>query len=62
MTCSNCKQEFGEIAGYHVSRLNIQWDFCGRICLVEGMTPEVNRAIVLKQWVPTEEENERMMQ
>lgn len=34
--------------------------FCSRICLVEGIAPEVTKAIVVRQWVPTPEEERRM--
>jgi len=62
MTCHHCHKSFGEIAGYTVSHLDNQYYFCSRICLVEFIAPEVNSAVVVKQWVPTEDEVERMIQ
>lgn len=62
MICHNCKKEFGEIAGYQVVHHAVTWNFCGRICLTEWIAPELKQVAVVKQWVPTEEENERMGQ
>jgi len=36
--------------------------FCSRIHLVEFVAPELKQAVVVKQWVPTPEEVERMRQ
>lgn len=36
--------------------------FCSRRCLVEFIAPELSKAIAVKQWMPTEEEIERMRQ
>lgn len=62
MICHNCKSEFGEIAGYRVTRLADVWDFCGRRCLIDHLGSEVKKAIVVGQWVPTPDEEERMGQ
>lgn len=60
MTCFNCGKEFGEIDGYRIIHLDKSWTFCGRLCLAESMLPEISRAIVPRQWIPTKEEEERM--
>lgn len=62
MKCHKCKIEFGEIAGYKLSRLDEEWLFCGRLCLVEWIAPEMKKVCVPKQWIPTPEEEERMVQ
>jgi hypothetical protein len=36
--------------------------FCSRVCLIDGLVPEIKKAIVPRQWIPTPEEEERMMQ
>jgi len=62
MTCHTCKREFGEIAGYVVSHLDNHYTFCGRICLTEWAAPEIKKSVVVRQWVPTPEEEARMTQ
>lgn len=36
--------------------------YCSRACLVADVAPELKKAIVVNQWVPTPEEEERMRQ
>jgi len=36
--------------------------FCSRQCLIEFMAPELKQAVVVKQWIPTPEDEERMHQ
>lgn len=62
MICEVCKKEFGQIDGYKVIRLNSEWMFCGRLCLTEWIAPEIKKACVVRQWIPTEEEEDRMRQ
>lgn len=62
MKCCVCGTEFGQVAGYRLIRLNVEWDFCGRICLTEWIAPEIKKAIVPSQWIPTEDEIQRMSQ
>ena len=62
MTCHNCKKDFGEIAGYTVIHLDCAWHFCGRLCMTEWSGPELKKAVVPRQWIPTVEDEERMRQ
>lgn len=62
MTCSNCKNEIVEMPHYIVLYNANEWHFCGRICMTEAMCPELKKAVVPCQWIPTEEEKERMTQ
>lgn len=62
MTCFKCKKEFGEIDGYKVIHLDVIWTFCGRLCLTEWIAPEISKVCVVRQWIPTSEEEERMRQ
>lgn len=45
---------------YRLSQGNSWNEFCSRTCLVEHIAPELNKAVAVKQWVPTEEEEARM--
>lgn len=62
MTCNNCKIEIYALPHYRVIRNEQEWVFCGRMCLIETMAPEIRKVVVPNQWVPTEEETERMSQ
>ena len=62
MKCCVCGSEFGQLAGYKLIRLNVEWDFCGRLCLTDWVAPELKKAVVFRQWIPTAEEEERMRQ
>lgn len=58
--CSKCGKSPDGTAWYHLIRYTNHHHFCSRRCLVEFIAPEISKGIVVKQWVPTEEENERM--
>jgi hypothetical protein len=62
MTCSQCQTEIVELPSYEVRYNSTAWNFCSRVCLVEYIAPELNKAVVPRQWIPTEEEEERMSQ
>jgi hypothetical protein len=68
MNCSYCKGPlrseryrltFGDEVSYNVERSG---HFCSRLCVVRFIAPELSEAVVVKQWVPTPEEEERMRQ
>jgi hypothetical protein len=58
--CSKCGKSPDETAWYHLSLNNDNHQFCSRRCLVEFIAPEVSTAIVVKHWIPNEEEVRRM--
>lgn len=66
MTCRKCQKESGgdmlPTYWFRLSQGNNWSEFCSRTCLVEHIAPELSRAVAVKQWVPTEEEKERMSQ
>lgn len=66
MTCFNCYSTVdAKIIPKGWLRLEDgteQWLFCGRICLIEWVAPNIKKAVAIKQWVPTDEEKERMTQ
>jgi len=62
MNCDKCGKPSDELPWYLVSYNNTRWAFCSRICLVEFIAPELSKGVVVKQWVPTEEEEWRMGQ
>jgi len=63
MICDKCGTEIKEVC-FHlevdVSGDAIKTDFCSRACLIEFTAPELKQAVVVRQWVPTEEETARM--
>jgi len=58
--CSNCGCQPDGMYWYQVRRNDECTHFCSRRCLVEFIAPEVSKAIVIKHWVPTEEDVRRM--
>lgn len=60
--CSKCKKSPDGTPWYHLHLNNDNYQFCSRLCLVEFIAPELNKAVAVKQWVPTDEEKERMSQ
>lgn len=62
MNCDKCGCAYNETLWYHLARGIETHHFCSRICLVEFIAPELSKAVAVKQWVPTEEETERMSQ
>jgi hypothetical protein len=62
MKCAKCGNEFGDVAGYQLIRLAVTWNFCGRLCLIEHLAPELKKVCVPEQWIPTPDEEERMRQ
>lgn len=62
--CAKCGAVVEEGTSFKVAvtNRNQEWHLCSRICLVEWIAPEVTKAIVVRQWVPTAEEEERMKQ
>ena len=60
--CSKCGKPPDGTPWHHLYHNNENRQFCSRLCLVEFIAPEVAKAIVVKQWVPTPEEEERMRQ
>lgn len=62
MNCDKCGKPSDELPWYHVSYNDTRQAFCSRRCLVEFIAPEISKAIAVKQWVSTLEEEERMSQ
>lgn len=62
MKCSKCGAVHDGAPWFHVAHRDKVWNFCSRLCLVDGMGPELNQAVSVKQWIPTAEEEERMAQ
>lgn len=65
MKCDKCHKEI-EGRVFHVEIGDAvaysEHNFCSRLCLIDGMAPELNQAVSVKQWIPTPEEEERMRQ
>lgn len=51
MNCDKCGKPSDDLPWYHVSYNNTRYDYCSRRCLIEGMAPEVTKAIVVTQWI-----------
>lgn len=66
ITCTKCQKvsetEMHPMFWFRVLRNGSITRFCSRRCLVEYLFPELGKAIVPAQWVPNEDENERMSQ
>lgn len=66
MICHHCNQESGgdmlPMFWYRLSQADWSKSFCSRTCLVEDIAPELNKAVAVRQWVPTEEDKARMSQ
>lgn len=64
--CHKCKKESGgdmlPTLWYRLSQGDYGNYFCSRPCIVEYLAPELNKAVTVRQWVPTEEDKERMSQ
>lgn len=58
--CSKCGCAPDGTPWYVLTRNNEQNRFCSRVCLVEFVAPELNKVAVVKQWIPTPEEERRM--
>lgn len=39
-----------------------RWLFCSRVCVIEWLAPDIKKVVAVRQWVPTQEEEERMRQ
>jgi hypothetical protein len=59
-SCSKCGKSPDGLPWYHLSLNNSNHQFCSRACLVEFIAPELKKAVVVNQWVPTPEEERRM--
>lgn len=60
--CSKCKKPTEAVPWYHLDFGNARHHFCSRICLVEFIAPELSKVAVVKQWIPTPKDEERMRQ
>lgn len=65
MNCDKCggseDSQIGVGLWYHLTLPSGQiTHFCSRRCLTEFIAPELTKAVVVKQWVPNEEEIRRM--
>lgn len=60
--CSKCGKATEPVPWYHLSFGNDRHRFCSRICLVEFIAPELSKVAVVRQWIPTPEEEARMSQ
>lgn len=58
--CAICKADTSR--GYMLSSVPEDYTlhFCSRVHLVEYIAPELNKAVSVKQWVPTDDEAARM--
>jgi hypothetical protein len=45
---------------WHILHGSAEFSFCSRRCMVEFVAPELAQAVVVKQWVPTPEDEKRM--
>jgi len=60
INCAKCgKVEMGD-NWYRLADRRTDNFFCSRVCLVEFIAPELKQVAVIKQWVPTPEEEKRM--
>jgi hypothetical protein len=64
-TCRKCGKTpettpLFDVAWYHVAYGGLEHHYCSRVCLVEFIAPELKQVAVIKQWVPTPEEEKRM--
>ncbi len=57
MICSQCGGEFEGYSGFQVALGERHWTFCGRLCLVDFIAPDLRGAIVTKQWLTNETPN-----
>jgi hypothetical protein len=60
MTCSNCSKQIPPGELFTLLGPQAEGCFCSRRCLIEFVAPELKQAVVVSQWVPTEEETARM--
>ena len=60
--CTKCGAEQKGLPFYYLAYNADRFVFCSRVCLVEFVAPEVKKAIVPNQWIPTPEEEARMCQ
>lgn len=60
MNCDKCGKAGDESPWYHLSYNDTRQAFCSRLCLVEFIAPEMNKVVVPKQWIATEDEMRRM--
>jgi hypothetical protein len=56
MNCDKCGRLHDGETWYHLAHQTITHHFCSRRCLVEFIAPELARAVVVKHWIPTPEE------
>jgi len=59
--CAICKTPVER--GYTLSSVSEDYTlhFCSRVHLVEFLAPELNKVCVPRQWIPTPEDEARMM-
>jgi hypothetical protein len=62
MNCVKCGRAYDALPWYIVAYRNEIFHFCSRQCLIEHFAPELKQAVVVKQWIPTPEDEERMHQ
>ncbi len=60
MNCSKCNCAPDGTPWYRLTRNADDNLFCSRRCLVEFIAPELKQVAVVKQWIPTPEEERRM--
>lgn len=62
MNCFKCNKPIEDLPSYKLTYLDVEMDFCGRLCLTEWAAPELKNVCAPKQWIPTPEEEARMSQ
>lgn len=60
MNCDKCRKSSDDVSWYYLSCKDGKYAFCSCHCLIDFIAPELNKAVVVKQWVPNEEEIRRM--
>lgn len=58
--CFKCRAEPDGMPWWYLTKNDVRFAFCSRRCLVEHVAPELKAAVVVKQWIPTAEEEARM--
>ena len=60
--CAKCGNTQKPESAYELRGPEGDHAFCSRACLIEYIAPELKQAVVVKQWIPTPEDEERMSQ
>ena len=58
--CHKCRGPINLVDFWHILHGSAEFSFCSRRCMVEFVAPELAQAVVIKQWMPTPEDEKRM--